>query len=72
MVSIINSSNIHQFLAMIATNKANSLYAFLDGPPGPLKITVQGGHVKGILQYTNATLSYGAMLACGDSRVGIC
>ena len=52
----INSSNIHKFLAMIATNKANSLHTFWDGIPEPLKITQRGGRVKGNLSYTSAEI----------------
>ena len=72
----INSSNIHKFFAMTATNNANSLHGFWDGAPEPLKITQRGGCAKGSLSCTNAdrdaTPTYGAMHACGDSRVGIC
>ena len=38
---------------MTAANNVNSLHAFLDGAPEPLKITQQGGCVKGSLMYTN-------------------
>ena len=38
---------------MTATNKANSLYAFLDGTPETLKVTQQDGHIKGRLSHTN-------------------
>ena len=49
----INSSKIHRFFAMTAANNAKSLHAFWDGAPEPLKITQQGGCVKGSLLYTN-------------------
>ena len=38
---------------MTDANIANSLHAFLDGAPEPLKITQQGSHGKGRLLYTN-------------------
>ena len=49
----INASKIHKFFATTAANNANSLHTFLDGAPEPLKITQQGGCVKGSLLYTN-------------------
>ena len=53
MSQFINSSKIHNFFATTAANNANSLHTFLDGAPEPLKITQQGGCVKGSLLYTN-------------------
>jgi hypothetical protein len=50
----INSSIIHTVLALTAAYKANSLYAVLDDTLEPLKVTHQGGCVKGSLSYTNA------------------
>jgi hypothetical protein len=41
---------------MAVANKANNFHAFLDGAPEPLKVTHQGGHVKGSLLYTNAEI----------------
>ena len=35
----INSSKIHKFFATTAANNANSLHAFWDGAPEPLKFT---------------------------------
>ena len=52
----INSSNIHKFFAMTATNNANSLHGFWDGAPEPLKITQRGGCAKGSLLYTNEVI----------------
>ena len=49
---------------MTATNKANSLYAFLDGTPETLKVTQQDGHIKGRLSHTNDKIETG-----GDKKL---